>query len=88
MLMQTSERSQCGREEDRNSGVWGRGGGRRWLCTTAGDLNSGEKRTVTRGVGERWREKMAGLGTVFFSILNASFFGILLKNAMFFYILF
>ena len=32
--------------------------------------------------------EFAGLGTTFFDVLNASFFCVLLKNALFFYILF
>ena len=34
------------------------------------------------------REFLAGLGTAFFSVLNESFFSVLLKNAMFFCVLF
>ena len=38
--------------------------------------------------GGKFRRFQAGLGTEFLSVLNASFFCVILKNATFFYILF
>ena len=39
------------------------------------------------GTGHNFHDN-AGLGTTFFSILNVSFFSVLLKNATFFFVLF